>query len=154
MFGFLRRFRKEQSASQTEAVVEAVVKDGAESKIELEAETGFGDAHCDIEQVAPLEHEPVQPEAPSVVQPPVIDDIAAPVLDSAVGEVGSSMPQPATRPSAKPEEKNDPKQGLWASLRTRLIRTRKGLTEGLASLVLGKKQIDDELLEDIEGVSE
>jgi len=149
MFGFLRRFRKEQSALQTETVV----KDGEESIIELEAETGVEEAQCDIAQVEPPElefglgHESIQPEAPSVAQSPVIDDIAAPVLDSAIDETSPSMPQPAMRPGAKPE---DPKQGLWASLRPRLIRTRKGLTEGLASLVLGKKQIDDELLEDIE----
>ena len=151
MFGFLRRFRKEQSAPQTEAVVEALLEAGAESKIELEDEARVGAAERDIELVAPLEqeleHEPAQPEAPSEEQPSVI---AVPVLDSSVDETSPSMPQPAMRPGAKPDEKTPPKQGLWASLRTRLARTREGLTEGLASLVLGKKQIDDELLEDIE----
>ena len=152
MFGFLRRFRKEQSALQTETVV----KDGEESTIELEAETGVEEAQCDIAQVESPElefgpeHESVQPEVPSVEQSPVMDDIAAPAPDSAIDETRPAMPQPAIRPGTKPEEKSDPKQGLWASLRTRLVRTRKGLTEGLASLVLGKKQIDEELLEDIE----
>jgi len=147
MFGFLRRFRKEQPAPHTEAVAEV----GAESKIELEDEARVGEAERDIEQVAPLEqeleHEPAQPEAPSEEQPSVI---AAPVLDASVDETSPSLPQPAMRPGAKPKEKNEPKQGLWASLRSSLARTREGLTEGLASLVLGKKQIDDELLEDIE----
>jgi len=40
--------------------------------------------------------------------------------------------------------------GLFARLKQGLSRTRSGLTEGLAQLTLGKKQIDDELLEDIE----
>jgi len=40
--------------------------------------------------------------------------------------------------------------GLFARLKQGLSRTRSGLTEGLAQLTLGKKQIDDELLEEIE----
>jgi len=42
------------------------------------------------------------------------------------------------------------KPGLFARLKSRLARTGSGLTEGLASLVLGKKQIDAELLDDLE----
>lgn len=40
--------------------------------------------------------------------------------------------------------------GLWGRLKTGLARTRAGLTEGLASLVLGKKKIDEEVLEELE----
>ena len=40
--------------------------------------------------------------------------------------------------------------GLFARLKSRLARTGNGLTEGLASLVLGKKQIDTELLDELE----
>ena len=40
--------------------------------------------------------------------------------------------------------------GLFASLRQRLSKTRAKLSGGLADLLLGKKQIDDELLEQIE----
>ena len=42
------------------------------------------------------------------------------------------------------------KPGLFARLKRGLSRTRGGLSEGVASLVLGRKEIDDELLEDIE----
>lgn len=50
-----------------------------------------------------------------------------------------------------PEEKEkDQKAGLFLRLKNRLSRTRSGLTEGLANLVLGRKEIDDELLEEIE----
>ncbi len=42
------------------------------------------------------------------------------------------------------------KAGLVSRLRERLSRTRTSLTEGLSSLVLGKKSIDDELLEELE----
>jgi len=40
--------------------------------------------------------------------------------------------------------------GLFASLRQRLSKTRENLSSGLADLLLGKKQIDDELLEELE----
>jgi len=40
--------------------------------------------------------------------------------------------------------------GLFASLRQRLSKTRENLSNGLADLLLGKKQIDDELLEKLE----
>ncbi len=42
------------------------------------------------------------------------------------------------------------KRGLFSRLIQGLTRTRAGLTSGLADLALGKKSIDDELLEDIE----
>lgn len=47
-------------------------------------------------------------------------------------------------------EKKSGTPGLFARLKQGLSRTRSGLTSGLASLALGKKQIDDELLEEIE----
>ena len=40
--------------------------------------------------------------------------------------------------------------GLFSRLKDRLGKTRSGLTDALSSLVLGSKQIDDELFEDIE----
>ncbi|MCO6414125.1 MAG: signal recognition particle-docking protein FtsY [Thiogranum sp.] len=52
---------------------------------------------------------------------------------------------PAQNPPA--EEK---KPGLFGRLKAGLSKTRSGLTEGIANLVLGRKQIDDELLEDLE----
>mgnify|MGYP000178649681 CR=1 FL=1 len=50
--------------------------------------------------------------------------------------------------SAQPEEL--PKQGMLARLREKLGRTRSNLTDGLADLLLGRKQIDDALLEELE----
>jgi fused signal recognition particle receptor len=42
------------------------------------------------------------------------------------------------------------KKGMFARLRAGLSRTRSGLTESVVSLVAGHKQIDDELLEELE----
>jgi fused signal recognition particle receptor len=43
-----------------------------------------------------------------------------------------------------------PKKGLFGRLRERLTRTRESLGDGLGDLLLGKKEIDDELLEELE----
>ena len=58
----------------------------------------------------------------------------------------------SANPPADSAEKPLAKSGLFARLAKGLKRTRSGLTEGVASLVLGKKAIDDELLEDIEAL--
>ncbi|QYZ66525.1 MAG: cell division protein FtsY [Gammaproteobacteria bacterium (ex Lamellibrachia satsuma)] len=52
--------------------------------------------------------------------------------------------------AAIPEPSPQEKQGLFSRLKERLARTRHNLTDGLADLVLGRKTIDDELLEDLE----
>ena len=51
--------------------------------------------------------------------------------------------------SASKKETKEP-TGLFASLRQRLSKTRENLSTGLADLLLGKKQIDDEMLEQLE----
>jgi len=52
----------------------------------------------------------------------------------------------------KSDRKNDAPEatGLFASLSQRLSKTRENLSSGLADLLLGKKQIDDQLLEQLE----
>ncbi len=75
--------------------------------------------------------------------------------DSAVEDIatspGAEMPDEGgtVLPPAAPAEK-ERKGGLFARLAQGLKRTRSGITEGVASLVLGKKAIDDDVLEEIE----
>ena len=45
-----------------------------------------------------------------------------------------------------------PRKGLFGRLRERLRKTRSGLADGLAQVVRGRRQIDDELLEEIETI--
>jgi fused signal recognition particle receptor len=48
------------------------------------------------------------------------------------------------------KEESEKATGLFVSLRQRLSKTRENLSSGLADLLLGKKQIDDDLLEQLE----
>ncbi len=57
---------------------------------------------------------------------------------------GESAPPEQGQPAAEQPE------GLFARLRAGLSKTRSGLTGGIANLLLGHKQIDDELLEELE----
>ena len=55
--------------------------------------------------------------------------------------------------SSTPEKDQPVKEkqaGLFGRLKAGLSKTRSGLTESIANLVVGRKQIDDELLEDLE----
>tara|TARA_R110000824_G_scaffold336_6_gene2079 strand:+ start:135 stop:1136 length:1002 start_codon:yes stop_codon:yes gene_type:complete len=60
------------------------------------------------------------------------------------------------RPDSEPEKSLEPaqqavaKSSLFSRLKAGLGRTRSGFADGLSSLLLGKKEIDDELLEEIE----
>lgn len=53
--------------------------------------------------------------------------------------------------AANAEEETE-NQGLLSQLKKRLTRTRHNLTDGIANLVLGKKEIDDDLLEELETI--
>lgn len=61
---------------------------------------------------------------------------------------------PEVQPPAPVEKTEAPapveKAGFFARVKSGLSRTRSGLSDGLADLLLGKKEIDDDLLEDIE----
>ncbi len=55
-------------------------------------------------------------------------------------------------PAKTGEEKVQPekKQGLFSSLKSKLGKTRSNLTSGIADIFLGKKRIDDDLMEQLE----
>lgn len=64
---------------------------------------------------------------------------------------GKNKPDKPDKPEAAAADAGgEGKRGWFARLRQGLAKTRGGLTDGLANLVLGRKSIDDELLEDIE----
>jgi fused signal recognition particle receptor len=61
---------------------------------------------------------------------------------------GKKKTAPTTKTTPQPESEQKP--GLFARLQERLARTRHNLSDGLANLVLGRKQIDEDLLEELE----
>ncbi|WP_339503040.1 signal recognition particle-docking protein FtsY [Pseudomonas silesiensis] len=113
--------------------------------------------------VAPVAREPVPVAAP-VAPAPV--PVAAPVAPAPVPVAAPVVPAPApvvapvvpvapapvvpVEAPAEPARTEETKAGFFARLKQGLSKTSASIGEGMASLFLGKKIIDDELLEDIE----
>ena len=64
--------------------------------------------------------------------------------------VSTESLQETTEPAQATESEQENKQGLFSRLRQSLSKTRTALSDSLSSLILGRKTIDDELLEEIE----
>ena len=62
-------------------------------------------------------------------------------------DIESTVESPSQTDQAETEDQTG---GVFTSLRQRLSKTRHSLTDGMADLVLGKKNIDDDLLEELE----
>lgn len=98
--------------------------------------------------VEDVQAEHVAPPIPAVVEPvdvvvqaPVVVEVAAPG-----GAAASEVIEPQVVAAAAETSKT----GFFARLKQGLSKTSASIGEGMASLFLGKKVIDDELLEDIE----
>ncbi|MDR6678594.1 signal recognition particle-docking protein FtsY [Pseudomonas oryzihabitans] len=115
------------------ALVEPVVIDPIVPPVEIEAELEPEPQPAPEPEPEPEPVAPVVPVAPVRPEPVV----AAPTPEPA--------PQPVAAAAAEPA-----KLGFFARLRQGLSKTSASLGEGMASLFLGKKAIDDDLLEELE----
>ncbi|MHA6124753.1 signal recognition particle-docking protein FtsY [Pseudomonas fluorescens group sp. PF-1] len=109
----------------------------------------------------PVAEEPValveDEQAPHVTPPipvhtPVAQEpVRAPVIEPVVAApvVKAPEPAPAVVP-VEPVRTEETKAGFFARLKQGLSKTSASIGEGMASLFLGKKAIDDELLDDLE----
>lgn len=92
-----------------------------------------------------------QPETQSATQPEREPEtkVVEPASESAAEEARDDLTffEEAAEQQAPKEEK---KKGFFGRIRDGLSKTRSGLADGLADLLLGKKEIDDDLLEDLE----
>lgn len=98
----------------------------------------------------PMADKPAVAEARAVVTPAPVKPAADAKAPLEVKTPAAKEPRPAApQPVAKPEPADAP-VSFFTRVKQGLSRTRSGLTDGLASLLLGKKAIDDDLLDDIE----
>ena len=106
-----------------------------------------------------IKPDPTPPEiTPEPVSEPEIKPEPAPEISPEPApepEIDPVQPEPEV-PDQKPALQEKPvaakseKQGWFARIKSGLGKTRANLTDGISDLFLGKKQIDDELLEDLE----
>ncbi|QHF01390.1 MULTISPECIES: signal recognition particle-docking protein FtsY [Pseudomonas syringae group] len=93
--------------------------------------------------------EPVLLEPAAVVEPIAEPVIPAPIVQPVVAQAAEPVQElaPVAAPVPEPETS---KVGFFARLKQGLSKTSASIGEGMASLFLGKKAIDDDLLEEIE----
>lgn len=73
---------------------------------------------------------------------------------SAIDKAKTELQQPTTAPEESPaseQTEDNKKKGSWFNrMKTGLSKSRKNLAEGMVSILIGGKEIDDELLEEVE----
>ena len=91
---------------------------------------------------------PVSVPEPVLLEPaPVAEPVVEPVVSAPVAQPAPQALAPVAAPVQEPETG---KVGFFARLKQGLSKTSASIGEGMASLFLGKKAIDDDLLEEIE----
>ncbi|WPN63253.1 signal recognition particle-docking protein FtsY [Pseudomonas sp. P9_35] len=108
-----------------------------------------------VEETVPHITPPI-PAPTQVVEAPVVDPVIEPPVAVVAPVVAQAAPEPAPAllesiaPVEPVRSAEENKVGFFARLKQGLSKTSASIGEGMASLFLGKKVIDDELLEDIE----
>lgn len=111
----------------------------AEDVAPAEASPESSQAAAEPETIAEPEPEP-EPDDESETRTDAADTAPQAPTSTQIDE-SASVAQPRERPK---------KKSWFARIKSGLGKTRANFTEGLAGLFLGKKQIDDELMEDLE----
>ena len=169
MFGFGRQKRKreEAEAAAKAATEEATIitaeesaeaEEAAEGPTAVEKEIAEADstatAPCETEQKKPIEapvetviiEEPIVHGPTEEIQEKVAEEPPETSLAPIPEETSTEPVIEETAAEAAPENK----PGFFKRLKKNLTRTRSNFADGLANLVLGRKEIDDELLEELE----
>ena len=136
MFDFFKRKKNPSDDKELATQVQdSPVADEAETLPEQPAEAVVADTAEPVAEQPAAEADPVT-ESTAVSEAITLDeapaDLVMPVQDKPL------------------DNQNAKKPGLFARIRAGLSKTRSGLTDGLANLLLGEKEIDEDLLEELE----
>src|SRR5476649_2871519 len=144
-----------------EPVLQPVVEEVPEPEPEHKPWLELPVAEEPVALVEDVQAEHVTPPIPLAVEPVAVVVESSPVIEAPEPAVVEPAPAPVVvaapaviEPPAAPEPvaaaAETSKTGFFARLKQGLSKTSASIGEGMASLFLGKKVIDDELLEDIE----
>lgn len=142
LFGWMRRKPDEPSVPPAD-VSEPSTPPAPEPPQPLETPP-----EVELEQ-APAVEEPELPvaQSPPAAETPPAPDSSDQVARETAAELFSGLVETTAEPAAEPAA--EPK-GFFARMRAGLSKTSVNLGEGMANLFLGEKEIDDELLEEME----
>lgn len=102
------------------------------------------------EQDLQLEPTPVELNESEIQKSSTTQDDSAPIKSAPVEEKPADEVKAHATEQQPKEEPKGKKKGLFSRLKDKLSKTRHGLTDGLSNIFLGKKQLDDDLLEELE----
>ncbi len=154
-------FKKKFSRQQQEQVSEQVLPDDVTKEQAVEEEA-VPVLLSEPKEDTPAVEIPTPDEAvekPAAVEEENAEDVEPPVpadkeeVEKPVEEESVPVDQPvADQPQAEAPPEQTPGKSLFQRLQERLGKTRHGLLHRLDSIFLGKKQIDEELLDELEEV--
>jgi fused signal recognition particle receptor len=135
-------FKRKKKAPEVEAKAETKVEEALESTQE-EPIQQVEQAAEKPEEASVVDKEPAAEKAPAADKKPAeMKKAGTPASEDTV-----FFQDTADQVEEAPAEK---KKGFFSRLATGLSKTRSGFSDGVANLLLGKKEIDDDLLEDLE----
>ncbi|AOM00227.1 signal recognition particle-docking protein FtsY [Cobetia marina] len=123
----------------------------AEEAARVEAEKAEAErlaAREEEERLAAAQLAAIEAEEQAALEQARLEEEAR-AAEVAVAEADATVDDEDARDTAR-DGREKPRRGFFARIKAGLGKTRANLTEGVASLFLGKKQIDDELMEDLE----
>ncbi len=167
LFGFFRK--KEQPAETVESPesIEEMVDEAQDEAVIVDSVENLTEIDSAIEEAVEEQAEPVaEAIAEEIIAPEITEEIEQDsiggdleleddvipdeeVLAENTEQESTSAEEPLESVIEQPQEKPK-KAGFFARLKSGLSKTRNQFTNGLADLVLGSKQIDEDLLEEIE----
>ena len=167
MFGLFKRKKKKAEQPEAQVTETQAIEQAEETAVERSEQSPAPVSQDTDTQITPtaetVDNTTVETQAAELTAPevrdPVVETQVTPeptVIDEPKAEsTQATQPEPTPAPvpvaAPQPEVQEKPKKkGFFSRIKAGLGRTRANLTEGLASLFLGKKQIDDDLLEEIE----
>ena len=158
-----RRSQSEVSEDQAEHHEESVASVETAQEDTVEAQDSSQTPGTPDVVDTPASGDPtVVAEEPQVAEPVLPDAVESATTDTMeTPAVAASQPSPAVEPvtppqappeplCSEPEEEPETKMGFFARMRQGLNKTRNVLVEGVAELFIGKKEIDEDLLDELE----
>ncbi|MCL4112251.1 UNVERIFIED_CONTAM: hypothetical protein GTU68_022745 [Idotea baltica] len=136
-----RLFKKKKPKDESIEIEKIVEDEVLEVEEELVTES-------DTDESLSIESENTE-KVPENIQAEQVTEEQAPAKE--VAEIIEKVEEPVveTQVEKDPQEKPE-KKGLFQRLKSGLAKTSSTLTEGMSSLVLGKKKIDEDVLEELE----
>jgi len=152
---------KEALADLEEAVSETIEDEGVQPEAELDQQDAAEQEVADQPEVVGEDVAPLPDEGDAAAEQPDMEE-AEPEAEEAAEEEGGALPEePEEAPElvqqqveealAEEPEQDESKQGsLFKRLQERLGKTRDSFVHKMDSLLLGKKEIDQELFDELE----